>query len=125
MTKLSLKWKRNEQKKLKNSMITMSPAAEKHVIKSLSARNKGAGIRLGVTTTGCSGLAYVIEFVDIPQDDDLVFKCGEIDVFVDPKSNVYLKGTQLDFVREGLNEGFEFKNPNVQAECGCGESFTV
>lgn len=106
-------------------MITMSPTAEKHVIKALSERNKGAGIRLGVTTTGCSGLAYVIEFVDIPQDDDLVFKCGEIDVFVDPKSNVYLKGSHLDFVRNGLNEGFEFKNPNVQAECGCGESFTV
>lgn len=124
MIKPLLKWKRNEQKKL-NSMITMSTAAEEHVIKSLQNRNKGAGIRLGVTTTGCSGLAYVIEFVDVPQEDDLLFKCGEIDVFVDPKSNVYLDGTQLDFVRTGLNEGFMFKNPNVAAECGCGESFTV
>jgi len=103
----------------------MSPKAEEHVIKSLKNRNKGAGIRLGVTTTGCSGLAYVIEFVDVPQEDDLLFKCGEIDVFVDPKSNVYLAGTQLDFVKTGLNEGFMFKNPNVAAECGCGESFTV
>jgi iron-sulfur cluster assembly protein len=106
-------------------MITMSQKAQEHAIKSLKARNKGAGIRLGVTTTGCSGLAYIIEFVDIPQEDDIISKCGDVDVFIDPKSNVYIDGTAVDFIRTGLNEGFVFRNPNVAAECGCGESFTV
>ena len=106
-------------------MITMSQKAQEYAIKSLKARNKGAGIRLGVTTTGCSGLAYIIEFVDIPQEDDIISKCGDVDVFVDPKSNVYIDGTAVDFIRTGLNEGFVFRNPNVAAECGCGESFTV
>lgn len=105
--------------------ITLSASAEKHIIRNLSERKQGVGVRLGVKTTGCSGLAYVIEFVDAAEEQDILYKCGEIDVFVDPKSNVYLNGTQLDFVREGLNEGFIFKNPNVSAECGCGESFTV
>ena len=106
-------------------MITMSQKAQEYAIKSLKALNKGAGIRLGVTTTGCSGLAYIIEFVDIPQEDDIISKCGDVDVFVDPKSNVYIDGTAVDFIRTGLNEGFVFRNPNVAAECGCGESFTV
>lgn len=83
------------------------------------------GIRLGVTTTGCSGLAYLIEFVDELNPDDSVFEQDGISVIVDQKSLVYLDGTEVDFVREGLNEGFEFKNPNQKGECGCGESFTV
>jgi len=83
------------------------------------------GIRLGVTTTGCSGLAYLIEFVDELNPDDSVFEQDGVSVIVDQKSLVYLDGTEVDFVREGLNEGFEFKNPNQKGECGCGESFTV
>ena len=105
--------------------ITMTPAAEQHVIRHLQNRKKGEGIRLGVKTTGCSGLSYVLEFVDEHQPDDKVFQCGGVRLFVDPKSLIYLDGTELDYRREGLNEGFEFRNPNVAEECGCGESFHV
>jgi iron-sulfur cluster assembly protein len=83
------------------------------------------GIRLAVKTTGCSGLMYVLEPVDTPLEEDLKFETQGIEVFVDPKSLIYIDGTEMDYVKQGLNEGFEFKNPNVQAECGCGESFTV
>lgn len=105
--------------------ITMTEAAAKHVQNHLANRGKGVGIRLGVKTTGCSGLAYVLEFVDQLEDDDQVFEDHGVKVVVDPKSLVYLDGTELDYVKQGLNEGFEFKNPNVAGECGCGESFTV
>lgn len=105
--------------------ITITEAAAKHVAAQLAGRGKGLGIRLGVTTSGCSGMAYVLEFVDEPAPEDLVFEEHGVKVFVDPKSLVYLDGTVLDFVREGLNEGLQFRNPNVSAECGCGESFTV
>jgi iron-sulfur cluster assembly protein len=105
--------------------ITMTPAAESHVIRHLEHRDKGIGIRLGVRTTGCSGLSYVLEFVDEKADEDVVFECGGVQLIIDPKSLVYLDGTQLDYVKEGLNEGFEFKNPNVKDECGCGESFHI
>ena len=105
--------------------ITMTPAAESHVIRHLEHRDKGIGIRLGVRTTGCSGLSYVLEFVDEKTDEDVVFECGGVQLIIDPKSLVYLDGTQLDYVKEGLNEGFEFKNPNVKDECGCGESFHI
>jgi len=105
--------------------ITMTAGAERHVARHLEARKKGLGIRLGVRTTGCSGMAYIIEFVDKIEPEDLHFKCGSVDVVVDKKSNIYLDGTMLDYVNEGLQEGFIFKNPNVDAECGCGESFTV
>jgi iron-sulfur cluster assembly protein len=105
--------------------ITMTNAAQEHVRRFLDNRGKGVGIRLGVKTTGCSGLSYVLEFVDAVEDTDTVFDSGDIKVVVDPKSLVYLDGTELDFAREGLNEGFQFKNPNVSAECGCGESFLV
>tara|TARA_R110002072_G_scaffold4245_6_gene30002 strand:+ start:13961 stop:14236 length:276 start_codon:yes stop_codon:yes gene_type:complete len=91
----------------------------------LVARGKGLGIRLGVTTSGCSGMAYVLEFVDAVQPEDQVFEDHGVKVIIDPKSMVYLDGTELDYVREGLNEGLQFRNPNVSAECGCGESFTV
>lgn len=105
--------------------ITMTPAAEQHVRNHLVNRGKGLGIRLGVRTTGCSGLSYVLEYVDEPQKEDNVFESGDVKLFIDPKSLVYLDGTELDFVREGLNEGFQFNNPNVKDECGCGESFHV
>ena len=105
--------------------ITMTPAAEQHVIKHLGHRAKGLGIRLGVRTTGCSGLSYVLEFVDEETDEDVVFNCGDVQLIIDPKSLVYLDGTQLDYVKEGLNEGFEFIDPNVKDECGCGESFHI
>ncbi len=105
--------------------VSLTQSAAKHVAGQLSARGKGLGIRLGVTTSGCSGMAYVLEFVDEPNSEDHVFEDHGVKVFVDPKSLVYLEGTELDLVREGLNEGLQFRNPNVAAECGCGESFTV
>lgn len=105
--------------------ISMTEAAAKHVQRSLEGRGKGEGIRLGVCTTGCSGLAYVLEFVDELAAEDLVFESHGVKVIIDPKSLVYLDGTELDFTREGLNEGFKFNNPNVRGECGCGESFNV
>ena len=105
--------------------ISMTEAAANHVRRSLEGRGKGEGIRLGVRTTGCSGLAYVLEFVDELADEDTVFENHGVKVIIDPKSLVYLDGTALDFVKEGLNEGFRFNNPNVRGECGCGESFNV
>ena len=105
--------------------ITLTEAAARHVASQLANRGKGLGIRLAVTTSGCSGMAYVLEFVDEPSPEDQVFEGHGIKVFVDPKSLAYLDGTELDYVREGLNEGLQFRNPNVSAECGCGESFTV
>ena len=105
--------------------ITMTPAAESHVVRHLEHRDKGIGIRLGVRTTVCSGLSYVLEFVDEKAEEDVVFNCGDVQLIIDPKSLVYLDGTQLDYVKEGLNEGFEFINPNVKDECGCGESFHI
>ncbi|EMD0885808.1 iron-sulfur cluster assembly protein IscA [Pseudomonas aeruginosa] len=105
--------------------ISMTEAAAKHMQRSLEGRGKGEGIRLGVRTTGCSGLAYVLEFVDELAAEDLVFESHGVKVIIDPKSLVYLDGTELDFTREGLNEGFKFNNPNVRGECGCGESFNV
>lgn len=105
--------------------ITVSDAAAQHVSAYLDKRGKGMGIRLGVKTTGCSGMAYVLEFVDEPESDDHVFTSEGVSVVVSPKSLVYLDGTHLDFVKEGLNEGFKFTNPNVKDECGCGESFNI
>lgn len=105
--------------------ITMTEPAAKHVAAFLSNRGKGIGLRLGVKTSGCSGMAYVIEFVDVLNDDDEVFIDKGVKVVVDKKSLLYLDGTELDFVKEGLNEGFEFNNPNIDGECGCGESFSV
>ena len=105
--------------------ISMTEAAANHVRRSLDGRGKGDGIRLGVRTTGCSGLAYVLEFVDAAGTDDTVFEMHGVKIIIDPKSLVYLDGTELDFVREGLNEGFKFNNPNSRGECGCGESFNV
>ncbi len=105
--------------------ISLSETAADRVKAFLANRGKGIGLRLGVTTTGCSGMAYVLEFVDELNEEDEVFESNGVKVIVDPKSMVYLDGTQLDFVKQGLNEGFEFINPNVKGECGCGESFNV
>ena len=105
--------------------ITMTDAAAAHVSKHLAQRGKGLGIRVGVRTSGCSGLAYVLEFVDQAEEGDQIFEDRGVKVVVDEKSLVYLDGTELDFVTEGLNEGFKFTNPNVNGECGCGESFNI
>lgn len=105
--------------------ITMTEKAAQHVQNYLHKRGKGLGIRLGVKTTGCSGMAYVLEFVDEAESDDHLFESFGVKVVVAPKSLVYLDGTELDFVKEGLNEGFKFTNPNVKDECGCGESFNI
>jgi len=105
--------------------ISMTEAAAKHVSKYLAKRGKGVGVRLGVKTTGCSGLAYKLEYVDEIAPEDVVFEEHGVRVLVDPKSLAYIEGTQLDFVREGLNEGFRFNNPKERDRCGCGESFRV
>lgn len=105
--------------------IELTENAAKHVQDQLEQRGKGVGIRVGVKTTGCSGMAYVLEFVDEIDPVDHEFTGHGVSLFVDPKSLVYIDGTQMDFVKDGLNEGFEFINPNSTGECGCGESFTV
>jgi len=105
--------------------ITLTTAAADRVKTFLDNRGKGIGLRLGVRTSGCSGMAYVLEFVDEFDENDQVFEEHGVKVIVDPKSMAYLDGTELDFKRDGLNEGFEFNNPNVKDSCGCGESFTV
>ena len=105
--------------------ITLSESAADRVSRFLENRGSGVGVRLGVKTSGCSGMAYVLEFVDDVNDDDVVFEDRGVKVIIDKKSMVYLDGTELDYGKEGLNEGFKFNNPNVKDECGCGESFTV
>ena len=105
--------------------ITLSERAADRVQKFLAQRGKGIGLRLGVRTSGCSGMAYTLEFVDESTPEDLAFESRGVTVLIDPKSLAYLDGTELDFVREGLNEGFKFNNPNVKNTCGCGESFGV
>ena len=105
--------------------ITVTEKAAKHDARQLERRGKGIGLRLGVRTSGCSGLAYKLEFVDEKKPEDVAFEAHGVTVVVDPKSLPYLDGTVLDFTREGLNEGFKFRNPNVKDECGCGESFNV
>jgi iron-sulfur cluster assembly protein len=105
--------------------VTLSDKAAKHVAGFLAKRGKGIGLRLGVRTSGCSGMAYKLEFVDEVNPDDLVFEHNGVKVIVDAKSLPYLDGMELDFAREGLNEGFKFNNPNVKDQCGCGESFNV
>jgi len=105
--------------------IVLTDRAVEHVKDYLAKRGRGVGLRLGVRTTGCSGLAYVLEFADEIAANDEVFEASDIKVIIDRKSLVYLDGTELDFTKEGLNEGFRFRNPNVKDECGCGESFTI
>jgi len=106
-------------------MISLTPAAARHIQKSLYKRGSGLGLRLAVKTSGCSGYAYALEFVDQTNPEDTCFEAHGVSVIVDPRSLGMLDGTELDFVREGLNEGFKFNNPNARANCGCGESFAV
>ena len=105
--------------------ITLTETAARHVSRSLEHRGKGIGLRIGVRNSGCSGFAYQVDFADTAAPEDLAFESHGIRVFVDPKSLPLIDGTELDFVREGLNESFRFRNPNVTGECGCGESFAV
>ena len=105
--------------------ITLTTAAAERVRAFIDKRGNGVGLRLAVKTTGCSGMAYVMEFADQVEDDDVVFEDQGIKVLINPKSLVYLDGTELDYAKEGLNEGFKFNNPNVKDMCGCGESFNV
>ena len=105
--------------------VTLTDRAAQHVQRYIEKRGKGFGLRLGVRTTGCSGLAYKLEFADDRQPEDTVFESNGVRVLVDPKSLAYLEGTELDYVRDGLNEGFRFNNPNEKDRCGCGESFNV
>ena len=106
--------------------LSLTEAAADRVKSFLENRGKGVGVRLGVKTTGCSGMAYVIEFVDEVNDiEDEIFESNGVKIIVDKKSLVYIDGTEMDFVKEGLNEGFQFRNPNEKDSCGCGESFTV
>ncbi|MEK6772007.1 MAG: iron-sulfur cluster assembly protein IscA [Pseudomonadota bacterium] len=105
--------------------ITLTESAAGRVRDFLARRGKGEGLRLGIRTSGCSGKAYVIEYADHIKPDDQVYESHGVKVIVDTKSLVYLDGTEVDFVREGVNEGFKFNNPNVKDSCGCGESFNV
>lgn len=105
--------------------VSLTDAAARHITRYLGRRGKGVGVRLGVKTTGCSGLAYKIEFADEVAPEDVIFEQLGVKILVDPKSLPYIDGTELDFVREGLNEGFRFNNPNERDRCGCGESFRI
>ena len=106
-------------------MITLTETAAQRVKSHLQQRGAGVGLRLGVKTTGCSGFAYLVDYADAASAEDVVFEDQGVKVVVDRQSLPYLDGTQVDYVRQGLNESFKFKNPNVKDECGCGESFTV
>lgn len=106
-------------------MITTTLSAAEHITKFINNRAKGLGIRLGVRTSGCSGMSYVLEFADTINEDDTVFKSNGVTIVVDQKSLLYIDGTEVNYEREGLNEGFKFRNPNVSKECGCGESFNI
>lgn len=105
--------------------VTLTTVAAARVQKFLDSRGKGIGLRLGVKTSGCSGMAYTLEFVDEALPEDMIFESNGVKVLVDPTSLVYMDGTELDYAKEGLNEGFKFNNPNATANCGCGESFSV
>jgi iron-sulfur cluster assembly protein len=106
-------------------MVSLTDSAARKIQQTLSRRGRGVGIRIGVKTTGCSGLAYVLEYVDQINADDQCIDCNDCKIFIDPKSCPYLQGMTIDYVRKGLNEGFEFQNPNERDRCGCGESFRV
>jgi iron-sulfur cluster assembly protein len=105
--------------------ISLTDSAADRVKSFLATRGRGVGLRLSVRKTGCSGFAYVINYADASQDGDRVFEDRGVKVFVDPDSLPLLDGTVVDFVKQGLNEAFRFRNPNVKGECGCGESFSV
>lgn len=105
--------------------ISLTPAAADRIQKFIASRGQGHGLKLGVRKTGCSGFAYVVNYADQPQPQDVVFETQGVKVFVDPESLQLIDGTTVDFVKQGLNEAFRFRNPNIKGECGCGESFSV
>ncbi|HEU4626930.1 MAG TPA: iron-sulfur cluster assembly protein IscA [Steroidobacteraceae bacterium] len=105
--------------------ISLTESAADRIRTFLAARGHGLGLRLGVRKTGCSGFAYVVNYADGQQPGDVIFEDRGVRVFVDPESLKLIDGTQVDFVKQGLNEAFRFRNPNVKGECGCGESFSV
>jgi len=105
--------------------LEVTPQAAERIRVAMRERNKGVGLRVGVKTSGCSGLAYVLEYVDAPAEEDEHFASQGVDLYIDPKSRAYLNGTVLDFTDNGIESGFTFRNPNEKARCGCGESFTV
>jgi iron-sulfur cluster assembly protein len=105
--------------------VTLTTSAAERVRSFLEKRGRGVGLRLGVKKTGCSGFAYVVNYADEVAAGDVVFEDRGVRVIVDPDSLRYVDGTEIDFVRQGLNEAFKFRNPNVRGECGCGESFNV
>jgi iron-sulfur cluster assembly protein len=105
--------------------ISLTASAANRVLTFLANRGKGVGLRLGVKQTGCSGFAYVVNYADAVENNDVVFDNQGVKVIVDRESLGYIDGTEVDFVKEGLNEAFRFRNPNIKGECGCGESFTV
>lgn len=113
------------EEELNYMAITLTESAATRVKDYLSRRGSGLGIRLGVKRTGCSGWAYVVDYADQPAAEDVVFEDREVQVFVDPEHLTLIDGTEVDFVKQGLNEAFRFRNPNVKGECGCGESFNV
>jgi iron-sulfur cluster assembly protein len=106
-------------------MISLTEVAAKKIKSQIERRGHGLGIRIGVKTTGCSGLAYVLEFVDTAKPEDVCVNCLDCKIFIDPKACPYIQGMTIDYVRNGLNEGFDFRNPNEKDRCGCGESFRV
>jgi len=106
-------------------MISLTETASKKMKDALDYRGKGIGMRIGVRTSGCSGFAYVLEFADKTFEGDLEIQDRGVTLVINKKDLVYLEGMQIDYTKKGLNEGFEFSNPNEKARCGCGESFTV
>ena len=105
--------------------ITITESAAERVRSYIESRGKGVGLRLGIKKTGCSGFAYVVGYADVVNDDDVIFEDRDIKIVVDKECLTYIDGTEVDFVKEGLSEAFRFLNPNVQGECGCGESFSI
>ena len=105
--------------------ITLTERAALHIREFLASEASSTCLRLGVKTTGCSGYMYTVEIADEENEHDEIFESRGISLLVDKESFKYLKGTEIDFTKEGLNEGFRFNNPNVSATCGCGESFSI
>jgi len=105
--------------------ISLTDAAADRVRTYLEKRDKGLGLRLGVTKTGCSGYSYVINYAEAIGDDDVIFEDKGVKVVIDPEALSLIDGTEVDFIKNGLNEAFSFRNPNIKGECGCGESFNV
>jgi iron-sulfur cluster assembly protein len=105
--------------------VMLTDSAAERVKRYLSERGSGAGLRIGIKTTGCSGFAYVVDIADEVTEEDRVFESHGVKVIIGRDNLSYLDGTTIDFSREGLNEGFSYDNPNVKSLCGCGESFGV